>query len=196
MLGQVDQCWWQGPHYPNGSSTWNTHATYINCTDPATHKKACLFNVIDDETGETTKRQERDNKILSFWAPLSPDETRAWFAKTGSGQTHSFGTMAEKKACRPVFFSFVLFLRSFVLNNVTEHHDVSASHPEIVESLLSRMEEVQRTVFDPDRGLRDLQGACKSLEDNGGFWSPWLTPEELPHEMQLQQMAAVVPGLE
>ena len=93
-------------------------------------------------------------------------------------------------------FCFVLFLHSFVLNNVTEHHDVSASHPEIVESLLSRMEEVQRTVFDPDRGLRDLQGACKSLEDNGGFWSPWLTPEELPHEMQLQQMAAVVPGLE
>jgi hypothetical protein len=79
---------------------------------------------------------------------------------------------------------------------VQNNRDVSASHPEIVESLLSRMEEVQRTVFDPDRGLRDLQGACKSLERNGAFWSPWLTPEELPHEMQLQQMAAVVPGLE
>jgi arylsulfatase B len=35
LLGQVDQCWWQGPRYPNGSSTWNTHATYMN--EPVQH---------------------------------------------------------------------------------------------------------------------------------------------------------------
>ena len=77
LLGKVDQCWWQGPHYPvraatfsavesigsnrrpisllrepcrrqNGSVTWDTHATWINCTTPT--KKACLFNVIEVRT--------------------------------------------------------------------------------------------------------------------------------------------------
>ena len=48
LLGKVDQCWWQGPQYPNGSSTWDTHATWINCTTAT--KKACLFNVIEDPT--------------------------------------------------------------------------------------------------------------------------------------------------
>ena len=42
LMGKVDQCWWQGPQYPNGSSTWDTYATWINCTTPT--KKACLFN--------------------------------------------------------------------------------------------------------------------------------------------------------
>jgi hypothetical protein len=40
LLGLVDQCWWQGPQYPNGSSTWDTHATEINCTT------GCLFDII------------------------------------------------------------------------------------------------------------------------------------------------------
>ena len=42
MLGVVDQCWWQGPDYPNGTSTWDTHGSWINCTTAT--KKACLFN--------------------------------------------------------------------------------------------------------------------------------------------------------
>ena len=46
LVGYVDQCWWQGPQYPNGSSHWDTYATAINCTDARTGKKACLFNII------------------------------------------------------------------------------------------------------------------------------------------------------
>ena len=49
MLGVVDQCWWQGPQYPNGSVTWDTHATWVNCTTAS--KKACLFDIIADPTG-------------------------------------------------------------------------------------------------------------------------------------------------
>ena len=46
LMGKVDQCWWQGPQYPNGSSTWDTYDTWINCTTAT--KKACLFNIITD----------------------------------------------------------------------------------------------------------------------------------------------------
>ena len=55
----------------------------------------------------------------------------------------------------------------------TEHHDVAEEQPEIVERLLARMEEVQQTVFDPDRGRAEDAEACAALEANGGFWSPW-----------------------
>ena len=32
MLGVVDQCWWMGPRYPNGSVTWDTHASWVRRT--------------------------------------------------------------------------------------------------------------------------------------------------------------------
>ena len=104
LLGQVDQCWWQGPRYPNGSNTWDVYATMVNCTDNSTGKVACLFDVIDDET---------------------------------------------------------------------EHHDVADENPEVVQRMVERMEEVQRGVFDPDRGAKDDVGACEAVEKSGGFWSPW-----------------------
>ena len=46
LMGVVDQCQWMGPEYPNGSVTWDTHASWVNCT--TTTKKACLFDVIAD----------------------------------------------------------------------------------------------------------------------------------------------------
>lgn len=49
MLGVVDQCLWQGPQYPNGSVTWDTHASWVNCTTAT--KRACLFDIIADPTG-------------------------------------------------------------------------------------------------------------------------------------------------
>eukprot|EP01043_Picozoa_sp_COSAG02_P050399 COSAG02_NODE_5176_length_4570_cov_1.927086_3_plen_131_part_00 len=66
MLGVVDQCWWQGPQYPNGSVTWDTHASWVNCTTAT--KKACLFDIIADETG--TRRSTSASKIrliLNDW---------------------------------------------------------------------------------------------------------------------------------
>ena len=50
---------------------------------------------------------------------------------------------------------------------------MAEEQPEIVERLLARMEEVQQTVFDPDRGRAEDAEACAALEANGGFWSPW-----------------------
>lgn len=102
ILGVVDQCWWQGPQYPNGSSTWDTHATWINCTTPT--KKACLFNIIEDPT---------------------------------------------------------------------EHFDRAAEQPALVDQLLARMQQVQTTVYDPDRGENEAEAACEAVEANKGFWGPW-----------------------
>ena len=102
LVGKVDQCWWQGPRYPNGSSTWDTLATWVDCTTPT--KRACLFNIIDDPT---------------------------------------------------------------------EHSDVSEANPDVVTRMLGRMKEVQRTVYDPHRGDPEDEQACAALESNGGFWGPW-----------------------
>ena len=98
LLGVVDQCWWQGPQYPNGTSRWDTHATWINCTT------GCLFNIIDDPT---------------------------------------------------------------------EHNDLAAKLPHIVDTLLARLQQVQATVYDPDRGEPETLQACAQVKRNGGFWGPW-----------------------
>ena len=95
------ECWWQGPQYPNGSSTWDTHATEINCTS------GCLFDIIADPT---------------------------------------------------------------------EHHDLASELPAVVASMRQRLGELQRTVFDPDRGLPELRESCAQCAKNGGFWGPWQTP--------------------
>ena len=46
--------------------------------------------------------------------------------------------------------------------------------PEVVDRMHARMVALQPTVYDPDRGPIDMDGACAALGRNRGFWTPWL----------------------
>ena len=55
----------------------------------------------------------------------------------------------------------------------TEHHDLAASQPEILTKLRSRLQELNKQNYDPDRGRGDPR-ACQQAVANGGFYGPWL----------------------
>ena len=55
-----------------------------------------------------------------------------------------------------------------------ESASVSAAQPELFARMLARVDELQRSVYSPDRGDVDA-GACEqALGPNGGYWGPWL----------------------
>jgi arylsulfatase B len=64
----------------------------------------------------------------------------------------------------------------------TEDHDligesVPTPGPEIrmlLAHMRARLETANASVFSPDRGTVDLDGACTQAEANGGCWGPWL----------------------
>jgi hypothetical protein len=59
------------------------------------------------------------------------------------------------------------------LSSATEHNDLSSVRPDLVDSLMQRMHEVQQTVFDPARGDNEAAMACEAVAKNRGFWGPW-----------------------
>ena len=61
-----------------------------------------------------------------------------------------------------------------LLQDPFELSDVQAQHPDIVAAMLAELEQLEATVWSPDRGT-DADGlACRAAEANGGFWGPFL----------------------
>jgi arylsulfatase I/J len=64
-----------------------------------------------------------------------------------------------------------------LLDDPTEHNDISKANPSIVSTLSTRIAEIQKTVFNADRGAVDTTAACEHAEKvYGGFFGPWITP--------------------
>ena len=61
-----------------------------------------------------------------------------------------------------------------IIADPTEHVDLAEQMPEVVDRMHARMVALQPTVYDPDRGPIDMDGACAALGRNRGFWTPWL----------------------
>jgi len=60
-----------------------------------------------------------------------------------------------------------------ILDDPTEHFDISSTNPNIVSEMYERIAELQRTAFSPNRGT-DNGAACKAaIERWGGFWGPF-----------------------
>jgi hypothetical protein len=55
----------------------------------------------------------------------------------------------------------------------TEHVDLAETLPATVDSMIARMEEIQKTVYDPDRGEPEYNASCAQVVKNGGFYGPW-----------------------
>ena len=79
--------------------------------------------------------------------------------------------MTSGSACIP--FLTTIATRNF--RQPTEHVDLGTDpkYAKIVDQMIERMEELQPSVYDPDRGKPEVAAACAKLEENGGFWSPW-----------------------
>lgn len=56
----------------------------------------------------------------------------------------------------------------------TEHVDLAEEQPALVAELHGKLLAFAATLYDPDRGTQDFDGACGQVVANGGFWGPWL----------------------
>jgi len=56
----------------------------------------------------------------------------------------------------------------------TESVDLASEQPELLQNMLARIREINRTVFSPDRGVSDPLACEKALGDNGGYWGPFV----------------------
>lgn len=54
-----------------------------------------------------------------------------------------------------------------------EHSNLASSMPELFKSMLAEMDQVQSTVFSPERGTAD-PAACAAAVKYGGFWGPFI----------------------
>ena len=61
-----------------------------------------------------------------------------------------------------------------VFSDETESFNKASVEVEVFERLLKRVDELQRTVYSPDRGKKDKR-ACKAVRDDyGGYWGPFV----------------------
>jgi hypothetical protein len=65
-------------------------------------------------------------------------------------------------------------------NDPTEHVDLGTTEPALARDLYGRLKAYSKTLYDPDRGVVDAQGACGQMARNGGFFGPWLRNGQPP----------------
>lgn len=64
-----------------------------------------------------------------------------------------------------------------VFEDPTEHADIASEHPDIVERMVLRLEELNDSRFRPDRGTEDPKG-CEAAVQYGGYYGPFLDMDE------------------
>mmetsp|Transcript_102143 Transcript_102143/g.264492 ORF Transcript_102143/g.264492 Transcript_102143/m.264492 type:complete len:552 (-) Transcript_102143:228-1883(-) len=65
-----------------------------------------------------------------------------------------------------------------IFDDPTEHHNLASEKPELFGSMLARVQELQKGVFSPHRGLPHMFEACHhALHTYGGFWGPFVGVE-------------------
>jgi len=60
-----------------------------------------------------------------------------------------------------------------IIDDPTEHEDIVTKEPEIAEKMLARLNELNKTIFNPDRGEPTI-AACAQAVLNGGFYGPFV----------------------
>jgi len=61
-----------------------------------------------------------------------------------------------------------------IVADPSEYHDLAASNPSLVKDMLSRIREINQTVFSPRRGVRDPLGCDTAVHKYDGVWGPFL----------------------
>ena len=52
--------------------------------------------------------------------------------------------------------------------------DLALQLPDVVETMLAKMQAEQLTVYDPDRGKSDQKAYCNQVVHNRGYYGPWM----------------------
>jgi len=103
-------------------------------------------------------------KILVGWIPMNGWQGTQY----PNASTLSWAAEASIATCDPG----CLFRLD---TDPTEHVDLATSKPQILQRMLSLLKMHNTSVFSPDRGTPDIDGACKAaMERYSGFWGPWV----------------------
>jgi arylsulfatase B len=61
-----------------------------------------------------------------------------------------------------------------VINDPDERKDLAMEQPEVLAALLARRAEVEKTLFNPNRGVKNVSVFCAAATQYGGFIGPFL----------------------
>lgn len=61
-----------------------------------------------------------------------------------------------------------------VFDDPSEEHNLAETNPDVFKELISRIDELQKTVYSPDRGKKSGDACDIATGDYGGFWGPFL----------------------
>lgn len=61
-----------------------------------------------------------------------------------------------------------------IFQDPNEHVNIAQQEPEVFARMLARVDELQKSVFSPDRGSVDFQACKVANSQHGGFWGPWV----------------------
>lgn len=61
-----------------------------------------------------------------------------------------------------------------VINDPSEHHDLAAEQPAVLAALLARKAEVEKSIYSPNRGVKNVTLFCAAAAGYGGFVGPFL----------------------
>lgn len=107
----------------------------------------------------------------------------SWTGPTYPNSTSPWDTWTTVQDCSPARASGGRFAATHkvgclfdIFADPSEHHDLAMTEPKRAERMLRRLQTLDASVFDPDRGTPDRDGACKQVVANGGYWGPWLGP--------------------
>ena len=60
-----------------------------------------------------------------------------------------------------------------LLTDPYESNSVATQETDRFDRMLARVDELQTTVYSPERGTKDPQ-ACQVAKGRGGYWGPWI----------------------
>ena len=65
-----------------------------------------------------------------------------------------------------------------IIADPTEHHEISAEHPEVLQRLLAVLAAENASIYDPGPPIPDDPRCCSQAAANGGFVGPWLRTDD------------------
>ena len=146
------------------------HLTGANSTSPRT--EVWLTPLRGDRSNGTNPRSGDAAIILGEHKLIVGNISQAsWTGPSYPNNSVDWDTWASVEHCTTDSKVGCLFN---IFDDPTEQHDLALARPDLARALFKRLEELDLTVFDPDRGDADHEGACKQVGHNGGFWGPWI----------------------
>ena len=170
---------------------WDWFATYAGLArvDPTDHKaNAAGLPAIDSHDlwplliGLTTVSPRTELAIgapnavgglinASYKLLLGTNAQAGWTGPRFPNTSSSWDPNLSKETCGPSPQTGCLF---DLLADPTEHVNLAAAKPGVFRAMMRRLNEINDTLFAPDRGSSDPAACVAALGKYGDFWGPWI----------------------